>query len=65
MFLGRILVGRIFLGDKSTRRPPKDLGHPQEKPFHSAVNSVTDPSLYVVFDRSQCYPEYLIEYRKV
>ena len=65
MFIGRVLVGRIFRGDKETRRPPKDQSDPQKRPYHTAVNLTSEPSIFVVFDSAQCYPEYLIEYKKV
>ena len=44
------------------KRPPHLPGEP-EKLFDSCVNSMTDPSIFVIFERDQCYPRYLITYR--
>ena len=64
MFVVKVLVGRIFLGDSSTARPPKVKSGSKTEQVHTAVNLTGDPSIFVVFDISQSYPEYLIEYRK-
>ena len=62
MFVGRVLVGRVCKGTTDMRRPPKDDTDPQ-KSCHTAVNHTNKPSIFVVFESSQCYPEYLIEYK--
>ena len=62
MFVGRVLVGRICRGQPKMRRPPNDESDPQKRPCHTAVNSTSQPTIYVVFESAQCYPEYLIEY---
>ena len=63
MFVGRVLVGRICRGHPSMRRPPNDESDPQKRPCHTAVNSTGQPTIFVIFESAQCYPEYLIEYR--
>ena len=63
MFVGRVLVGRICRGHPSMRRPPNDESDPQKRPCHTAINSTGQPTIFVIFESAQCYPEYLIEYR--
>ncbi|XP_053379363.1 uncharacterized protein LOC123527457 isoform X2 [Mercenaria mercenaria] len=61
MFLVNVLVGHYTTGNKSYRRPPHKPGSDHEL-FDSCVNDITDPSIFVVFDKNQYYPEYLIKY---
>ncbi|NXL35712.1 PAR12 polymerase, partial [Glaucidium brasilianum] len=59
MFLARVLVGEFTLGSSSYVRPPlKD----NQKFYDSCVNNSSNPSIFVIFERHQIYPEYLIEY---
>ncbi|XP_010286854.1 PREDICTED: poly [ADP-ribose] polymerase 12, partial [Phaethon lepturus] len=59
MFLARVLVGEFTLGNSSYVRPPlKDNGNF----YDSCVNSCSNPSIFVVFEKQQIYPEYLIVY---
>ncbi|XP_075795472.1 protein mono-ADP-ribosyltransferase PARP12 isoform X2 [Pelodiscus sinensis] len=60
MFLARVLTGDFTLGNSSYLRPPaKD----NENHFYdSCVNSLSNPSIFVIFEKHQIYPEYLIEY---
>nr|XP_009942630.1 PREDICTED: poly [ADP-ribose] polymerase 12-like [Opisthocomus hoazin] len=59
MFLARVLVGEFTLGCSSYVRPPlKD----NQNFYDSCVNSSSNPSIFVIFEKQQVYPEYLIEY---
>ncbi|NWX18605.1 PAR12 polymerase, partial [Aegotheles bennettii] len=59
MFLARVLVGDFTLGKSSYVRPPlKD----HRNFYDSCVNSFSNPSIFVIFEKQQCYPEYLIDY---
>ncbi|GAB0176946.1 protein mono-ADP-ribosyltransferase PARP12-like [Grus japonensis] len=59
MFLARVLVGEFTLGNSSYVRPPlKD----NQNFYDSCVNSSSNPSIFVIFEKHQIYPEYLIEY---
>ena len=65
MFVAKVLCGNVTRGDPEYRIPPPLEGKPSTGPFYdSCVNSMENPTIYVVFDKSQCYPEYLIEYLK-
>lgn len=59
MFVGRVLVGRTCRGKDSMRRPEKDS---MGRMTHTAVDSLQNPNIFVVFDNTQCYPEYLVQY---
>ena len=62
MFLARVLVGSYTSGNSSlTRPPPKDPTNPHVL-FDSCCDNKTNPSLFVVFENGQSYPEYLITY---
>lgn len=61
MFLARVLVGEFTNGLSTyARPPPKDS---QATFYDSCVNSVQDPSIFVIFEKHQIYPEYLIKYQ--
>ncbi|XP_025083446.1 uncharacterized protein LOC112557670 [Pomacea canaliculata] len=62
MFLGRILVGQYTLGNASYTKPPE---RDRLKLYDSCVNNVSNPSIFVIFDLAQSYPEYLIQYTDV
>ena len=60
MYLARVLVGQYCVGNSSMIvPPPKDPSRP-EILYDSVVDNVSNPSIFVVFYDSQCYPEYLI-----
>ncbi|XP_063357270.1 protein mono-ADP-ribosyltransferase PARP12 [Pelmatolapia mariae] len=62
MFISQVLVGDYTKGSSDYRRPPsKDGGGINF--YDSCVNDVIDPSIYVVFEKQQIYPEYLIQYK--
>ncbi|CAC5401250.1 PARP7S [Mytilus coruscus] len=61
MFRAKILVGQFTVGNPSLRRPPEIPGQ-VHKLYDSCVDDVQNPKIFVVFDRNQCYPDYLIMY---
>ncbi|XP_078424306.1 protein mono-ADP-ribosyltransferase PARP12-like [Cetorhinus maximus] len=61
MFLARVLVGQFTEGHSSYDRPPsKDVG--SFKLYDSCVDCTDNPSVFVIFEKFQIYPEYVIEY---
>lgn len=63
MFVVRLLVGEYTKGSPEYRRPPsKDGGDINF--YDSCVDDVHTPSIYVVFDKHQIYPEYLLQYQE-
>ncbi|CAC5401249.1 PARP7S [Mytilus coruscus] len=61
IFRAKILVWQFTVGNPSLRRPPEIPGQ-VHKLYDSCVDDVQDPKIFVVFDRNQCYPDYLIMY---
>ena len=65
MVAARVYVGRYTAGHRTYRKPPPlDPGAEplSTMTYDSCVNYVDDPTLFVVFDSSQCYPEHFITY---
>ena len=63
MFVSRVLVGDYTLGSSSYVRPPsKDGGDTLF--YDSCVDNIQTPSIFVVFDRPQIYPEFLLTYKE-
>lgn len=63
MFVCRVLVGDFTMGNSSYTRPPsKDGGDTIF--YDSCVNDVHNPSIFVIFEKHQIYPEYLITYNE-
>lgn len=63
MFLVRVLVGTYTVGDRRYfRPPPKHYVDPESDLYDSCVNNVKNPTVFVIFDNDQCYPEYIIKY---
>ena len=60
MFLVRVLVGEFTKGSSEYLRPPTKPGYVHL--YDSCVDDEGNPSLFVVFERDQMYPEYIIEY---
>nr|XP_015195989.1 PREDICTED: TCDD-inducible poly [ADP-ribose] polymerase-like [Lepisosteus oculatus] len=66
LFLSKVLVGRWAQGKASLRRPPAlQPDNPASDLYDSCVDRVADPSIYILFDSDQCYPYFLLTYRKV
>ncbi|XP_042690904.1 zinc finger CCCH-type antiviral protein 1-like isoform X1 [Centrocercus urophasianus] len=63
MFMARVLVGDYAKGRADYVRPPAKSGG-GFRLYDSCVDNVASPSIFVVFEKNQIYPEYLIEYKK-
>ncbi|XP_013872004.1 protein mono-ADP-ribosyltransferase PARP12 [Austrofundulus limnaeus] len=60
MFVALVLVGEYTLGKTSYVRPPLKEG--SSTFYDSCVNSMSDPGIFVLFEKQQIYPEYIIKY---
>ena len=66
VFLARVLVGRTAIGKRDyVRPPPVNEAEPHGDLYDSCVNSLDRPTIFVVFDMDQCYPEYVIAYNRL
>ena len=61
MFLARVLVGEYTKGESAYKRPPAKPGAAHEL-YDSCVDNIINPTIYIVFDTKQYYPEFLIQY---
>ncbi|XP_067387027.1 protein mono-ADP-ribosyltransferase PARP12-like isoform X2 [Emydura macquarii macquarii] len=61
MFVARVLVGDFVGGRPDYVRPPHRSANILTF-YDSCVDKVVDPSIFVIFEKHQIYPEYIIEY---
>lgn len=54
MFVARVLVGGFIEGHKAYVSPPLQ--------YDSCVDTRLNPSVFIIFQKDQIYPEYVIEY---
>ncbi|XP_060779646.1 protein mono-ADP-ribosyltransferase PARP12 [Neoarius graeffei] len=60
MFVALVLVGEFTKGSSSFLRPPQKT---QKAGFYdSCVDNEQNPAIFVIFEKYQIYPEYIIEY---
>ncbi|XP_070564847.1 uncharacterized protein [Ptychodera flava] len=62
MYCARVLVGRYARGDTSMREPPRKA---DGTPYDSTVDDDEEPSIFVVYDDTYAYPEYIIKFKAV
>ena len=63
VFMAKVIVGSYVDGSYETQRPPPKDPSDTLSPLHdSCVNNVVKPTIFVVFERSQAYPYYIIDY---
>uniref|UniRef100_A0A7M5V7R2 PARP catalytic domain-containing protein n=1 Tax=Clytia hemisphaerica TaxID=252671 RepID=A0A7M5V7R2_9CNID len=62
MFVAKVLAGKFTKGNPDFKRPPPTPSDPHTL-YDSCVDNISLPSMYIVFERDQCYPQYLITFR--
>ena len=60
MFIARVAVGDFHVGTLSTLVPDRKAGSLDR--YHTTVNSLTSPSIFVAYHDAQAIPEYLIRF---
>ena len=63
MYLASVLVGKYTTGDRGMRAPPPRDPSVSEDLYDSVVNDTDDPTIFVVFNDYQCYPDYIIYFK--
>ncbi|XP_068046628.1 protein mono-ADP-ribosyltransferase PARP12-like isoform X3 [Anomalospiza imberbis] len=63
MFVARVLVGDYVKGNAAYVRPPVKCADKLWL-YDSCVDDELNPSVFVVFEKHQIYPEYIIEYKE-
>lgn len=61
MFVARVLVGDFVQGNPEYLRPPPRAIN-SNRLYDSCVDDPTDPSIFVIFEKHQIYPAYILEY---
>ncbi|XP_033881063.1 protein mono-ADP-ribosyltransferase PARP12-like isoform X2 [Acipenser ruthenus] len=61
MFAAKVLVGEFTRGNSSFKRPPSKDARSTGL-YDSCVDNTDNPSIFVIFEKHQIYPEYVIEY---
>ena len=64
MFLAKVLVGSYTKahGPSYQRPSPEDFANVNPRQYDSRVDDISNPTMFVVFDRNHFYPEYVIQY---
>jgi len=60
MFVAHVLIGEYTTGSSSLTRPPSQSS--AKGLYDSCVDNTSDPGIFVVFEKHQIYPEYIIDY---
>lgn len=63
MFVSRVLVGDYTLGSREYKRAPSKDGGDLNF-YDSCVDDQFDPAIFVVFDKHQIYPDYVLQYKE-
>ena len=61
MYYARVLTGEYIKGDSSTRVPainPRSM-----IPYDSTVNDNENPTIFVIYNDNQAYPEYIVTFQ--
>ncbi|XP_068017174.1 protein mono-ADP-ribosyltransferase PARP10 isoform X2 [Melanerpes formicivorus] len=67
IFMAQVLTGDYVKGSPGLRAPPlrAQPGNCPPRRYHSVVNSSQRPSIFVIFNDTQAYPQYLITCRQL
>ncbi|XP_025052734.1 poly [ADP-ribose] polymerase 15 [Alligator sinensis] len=64
MYLARVLTGQYCVGVAGMITPPSKNASDPTDLYDSVVDRMNSPSMFVIFNDIQAYPEYLITFRK-
>ncbi|NXM11951.1 PAR14 polymerase, partial [Ploceus nigricollis] len=64
MYLARVLVGEYSLGRKGSITPARKNVSNSVDLYDSSTDNVSQPSMFIIFNDIQAYPEYLITFTK-
>ncbi|NWT22077.1 PAR14 polymerase, partial [Cardinalis cardinalis] len=62
MYLARVLVGEYSLGKKGSITPARKNVSNSVDLYDSSTDNVSQPSMFIIFNDIQAYPEYLITF---
>ena len=61
MYYARVLTGEYIKGDTTIRVPPINSG--SMIPYDSTVNDNENPTIFVIYNDNQAYPEYIVTFQ--
>ncbi|NXL85343.1 PAR14 polymerase, partial [Alectura lathami] len=64
MYLARVLVGEYSQGTKGDITPKQRSASNSVDLFDSSTDNVNNPSMFIIFNDTQAYPEYLITFTR-
>ncbi|KAL2302153.1 hypothetical protein Nmel_009570 [Mimus melanotis] len=64
MYLARVLVGEYSLGKKGSITPARKNVSDSVDLFDSSTDNISQPSMFIIFNDIQAYPEYLITFTR-
>ncbi|NWZ96911.1 PAR14 polymerase, partial [Nesospiza acunhae] len=64
MYLARVLVGEYSLGRKGSITPARKNVSNSVDLYDSSTDNVSQPSMFIIFNDIQAYPEYLITFTR-
>ncbi|NWS86141.1 PAR14 polymerase, partial [Toxostoma redivivum] len=64
MYLARVLVGEYSLGKKGSITPARKNVSNSVDLFDSSTDNMSQPSMFIIFNDIQAYPEYLITFTR-
>lgn len=64
MYLARVLVGEYSLGKKGSITPARKNFSNSVELYDSSTDNVSQPTMFIIFNDIQAYPEYLITFTK-
>ncbi|XP_072187972.1 protein mono-ADP-ribosyltransferase PARP12-like [Excalfactoria chinensis] len=64
MFVAQVLVGKFVEGDPEYLRPPPTPNN-RNRLYDSCVDDPYNPSIFVIFEKLQIYPAYILEYSNI
>lgn len=64
IFVAKALTGDYTLGSRDMRAPPLREAAGAPRRYDSVVDNLSEPSIFVIFNDTQAYPQYLITCRR-
>ena len=52
------------MGKSRMRVPPSKPGRDAHALYDSVVNNVANPGMYIIFNDTQAYPDYLVQFKQ-
>ena len=64
LYLSKVLTGEFCMGKGGMRVPPQKPGGAAHALYDSVVNNVANPGMFIIFNDTQAYPDYLVAFKQ-